>query len=178
MIVNANNELVALEEGTRFYPAGCSDSSCAETWDGSSEIQMDQVTAIFKLRTNILWSDGNPLTAADSRYSFEIASDHSTTSKKINVDHTLTYNMEDDSTIKWIGVPGYQSADLSSMFWIPLPKHILGEIPISNLEESELVVRQPLGWGPYVLNKWVAGEYIELIKNTKYFRANEGSSQV
>jgi len=174
LAVDANNDLVVMEKDARFLPAGCGDSSCAVVWDGTSEIQMDQVTAIFRLRTNIFWSDGTPLTAADSHYSFEVASDRSTTTEKINIDHTASYSVEDDTTIKWVGVPGFLSADISGMFWSPLPEHILGDIPASQRAESILAARQPLGWGPYVLKEWVTGEYIELVKNTNYYRANEG----
>ncbi len=174
LVVDANNDLIVMDKDVRILPAGCGDNSCAVVWDGNSEIQMDQVTAIFRLRTNILWSDGSPLTAADSHYSFEIAGDRSTTTAKIDIDHTASYSVEDDTTIKWVGVPGYISADVSAMFWSPLPKHVFGDIPTSQIAETAPAARQPLGWGPYVLREWVTGEYIELVKNTNYYRANEG----
>jgi len=69
LIVDAKDNIVALESGVSILPSGCKDRSCSLVWDGISEIQMDQVTANFKLRTNLLWSDGTPLTAADSLFS-------------------------------------------------------------------------------------------------------------
>ncbi len=173
-VIDADNDLVVLEKDTRILPAGCGDSSCAITWDGSSDLMMDQVTAIFKLRSNILWSDGIPLTVDDSLFSFEVASNRSTTTLINDIDRTMSYQVEDDTTIKWVGVPGFQNASIPGMFWSPLPEHILGDIPVSEIHESELATRQPLGWGPYVLKEWVAGESIELTKNKNYFRANEG----
>ena len=77
LVVDAMGQLVPLESGRVILPAGCKDSSCAITWDGLTELQMDQVTAVFKLRANLQWSDGKSLTAADSRYSFEVNSDPS-----------------------------------------------------------------------------------------------------
>jgi peptide/nickel transport system substrate-binding protein len=174
LVVDANNDLVILEQGTRFLPSGCGDLSCAVDWDGASEIQMDQLSVVFKLRSNLLWSDGTPMTMADSRYSFEVASDPATASAKNDIEHTATYDVVDDGTIKWTGVPGLKSPEIPGMFWNPLPRHILGEIPVSKLAESDLAVRQPLGWGPYVVNKWVIGESIELVQNANYYRASEG----
>ncbi len=71
LVVDANNQIVALASGGVILPAGCTDNSCAITWDGTTELQMDQVTAEFKLRANLLWSDGSPLTSADSKFSFD-----------------------------------------------------------------------------------------------------------
>ena len=34
--------------------------------------------------------------------------------------------------------------------------------------------KAPLGWGPYVIDEWTAGDHIRLVKNELYFRASEG----
>jgi len=36
------------------------------------------------------------------------------------------------------------------------------------------VNRRPLGWGPYIIEDWVAGDHITLHKNSRYFRSSEG----
>lgn len=174
LIVDANNDTIVMEKGIRFLPSGCGDNSCAVVWDGSSEIQMDQVSALFSLRSNIVWSDGVDLTAGDSRYSFELASNHLTITAKNSIDRTAAYDVIDDNTIKWVGVPGLLSAEIAGMFWSPLPKHILEAIPIEQLAVSDVTNRQPLGWGPYILKEWASGDHIELVKNPNYFRSNEG----
>jgi peptide/nickel transport system substrate-binding protein len=174
LVVDANNQVVVMQKGTRFLPAGCKDSSCALIWDGATPVQMDQVSAVFKLRANLLWSDGTPLTAADSRFSFEVASDPATDADRNTIDRTSLYEVVDDLTIRWTGVPGYHTAEVTGMFWVPLPKHILAEIPVVQLADSEQASRKPIGWGPYTIKEWVAGNHISLIKNGNYFRAGEG----
>jgi peptide/nickel transport system substrate-binding protein len=173
-VVDASNQIIAFETGARVLPAGCNDNSCVITWDGVSEIQMDQVTANYTLRANLVWSDGTPLKAADSLFSYAVNSDPVTASVDARIDLTDTYEALDDSTVQWKGIPGYRGIDATGMFWIPLPEHMLGDLPPTQLATSDLAARQPLGWGPYVISEWVAGEYIRLQKNDHYFRSEEG----
>ena len=174
LVVDANDNIVALENGVSILPSGCKDSSCSIVWDGVSEIQMDQMTANFKLRTNLIWSDGIPLTAADSLFSFTIDSDPATSTGKWRTDITYSYEMLDDLTIQWKGLPGYQGLEAQGMFWIPLPKHLLGSLPLAEIKNADLAKRTPMGWGPYVITEWVSGDHISLEKNDNYFRASEG----
>ena len=173
LVVNASNNIVALETGVSILPSGCEDSSCSIVWNGISEIQMDQVSVTFKLRANLLWSDGKPLTAADSLFSFTIDSDSETAGGSGNTDLTYSYEMLDDLTVQWKGLPGYSNLETRGMFWIPLPKHLLENLPFSELENSDLAARRPLGWGPYVITEWVSGDHISLEKNNNYFRSGE-----
>jgi len=66
LIVDINGELLELGEGVLYYPPGCRDASCAQTYTGQDPIQLEQLVVQFRLRPGILWSDGEPLTAADS----------------------------------------------------------------------------------------------------------------
>ena len=59
-IVDVDGNLVALKSGTRVLPAGCSRLDCAVTWDGTSELSMDQLVVNFKLLPGLMWSDGSP----------------------------------------------------------------------------------------------------------------------
>ena len=42
------------------------------------------------------------------------------------------------------------------------------------MPEIDIASRAPIGWGPYVLQEWVAGDHLTLTKNIRYFRADEG----
>jgi peptide/nickel transport system substrate-binding protein len=42
------------------------------------------------------------------------------------------------------------------------------------LFDADESARHPLGWGPYIIETWKLGEYIRLVKNPYYFRADEG----
>lgn len=173
-VVNSAGQLINLEQGALVYPAGCSSPDCVLQYDGSSEIQMDQMQAAFKLLPGITWSDGTLLTAADSVFSFTLSADENTPVSKRAVERTASYTALDDQTVQWTGKPGYLPARYFTNFWLPLPKHQLEGRAAADLLTAAETAEKPLGWGPYVLDEWVKGDHITLRKNPAYFRAAEG----
>ena len=174
LVLNLEGDLAALEAGMRLMPSGCLDSSCAIDWDGSTELQMDQLVMKFKLLEGITWSDGTPLLAGDSVYSFRLAADEQTPISKNLVYRTASYTALDDLTVEWVGIPGFIPERFDSLFWIPLPEHVLGQYSAQDLLSLEISALYPLGWGPYKIEEWVIGDHIQLVKNPNYFRAGEG----
>jgi peptide/nickel transport system substrate-binding protein len=172
-IVNAEGELVPLTNGTLVFPAGCHSTDCAVQWDGVSPLQMDQMVVRFKLLPGITWSDGTPLTAKDSVFSYELAADNDTPVSKYSIYRTQSYQMVDDLSVEWVGKPGFLPQRYETYFWSPLPEHQLSGMEPSELLTDPVSTRQPLGWGPYVIQDWIAGEKITLQKNPNYFRASE-----
>ncbi len=173
-VVDSRGQVVSLQAGTQVFPSGCSSADCALTWDGSSALQMDQPSLRFTLLPELKWSDGEPLTAADSVYSYSLAADSATPSDKTLVEQTANYQALDEQTLAWVGLPGLVSDCPQDYFWSPLPRHAWGELSASDLLEVDAAKRSPLGWGAYVLDEWQSGEYIRLKKNPHYFRADEG----
>ncbi len=173
-VVDADGNLVALKEGTKVLPSGCSDLGCAQSWDGKSELSLDQLVVKFKLLDGLKWSDGSPLTAEDSVFSYQIASDPATPASRYLSDRTAAYQALDTTTVEWRGLPGFFDQQFGSFFWSPLPKHTLGSKSAKDLLTDASTNRSPLGWGPYVLQEWTAGDHITLRKNPNYFRAAEG----
>lgn len=173
-VINIYGQLVTLQTGTQVFPSGCTSAACAVAWDGVSELQMDQVAATYRLRSGITWSDGQPLTAADSVYSFNLAFSADTPNDKTFVNRTANYSALDESSLQWVGKPGLLPVDFQDYFWMPLPQHVWGEASAADLLESEDATRSPLGWGAYILDDWAAGSHIRLKKNELYFRAGEG----
>ena len=172
-VVNAEGELVPLQNGTQVLPAGCHSAECAVQWDGVSPLQMDQMVVRFKLLPGITWSDGTPLTAKDSVYSFELAADADTPVSKHSIYQTQSYQVVDDLSVEWVGKPGFFPQRYETYFWSPLPEHQLSGLEPSELLTDQISTRQPLGWGPYIIQDWIAGEKITLQKNPNYFRASE-----
>lgn len=172
-VINIYGELISLQTGDQVFPSGCTNSSCAVTWDGLAPIQMDQPNATFQLRADLTWSDGQALTAADSVYSFELASANATPIDKTYINRTASYIALDDTTLQWVGLPGLATDEFENYFWMPLPQHVWGAATAADLLVSEQAARSPLGWGPYTLDEWVSGSHIRLKKNGLYFRANE-----
>jgi peptide/nickel transport system substrate-binding protein len=173
-VANVEGDIVALQKGVRVFPEGCSSLSCAVEWDGVSELRVAQTTASFKIKPGITWSDAQPLTAADSVFSFTVASDPSTAVAKTLIRRTAAYTALDAQTVQWTGKPGYLTTNPAAFFWTPLPQHTLGSMTAVQLNTADETNTSPLGWGPYQIDEWAVGDHIRLVKNPNYYRAGEG----
>ena len=178
-VVNDAGDPMTLEFGIKVRPAGCRSSDCAIKYDGSSALQMDQMVVTSKLLPGLLWSDGTPLKASDSVFSFKLHMDPDTPTPegRYTGEHTASYEAPNDVTTVWTGLPGFLDATYylnGPETFTPLPEHILGQYSAAEIVELPKATRSPLGWGPYIIDEWTTGESITLHKNPNYFRASEG----
>jgi len=174
LIVNAQGDLINLENGVLFRPSGCTELGCAQAYSGTDPVEMDQLVVHFKLLAGLQWSDGAPLTAADSVYSYEVFRSLYPSALPGRVSHTASFKALDDLTTEWVGVPGFMDGLYQTKFFSPLPQHVWASIPASELSSNDISSRDPLGWGAYVIDDWVTGDHISLHANPLYFRASEG----
>ena len=172
LVVDNHGNVVTLEEGTFIRPAGCYSHDCSEPFDGSQTV-MDQMAALFILKTGITWADGTPLTVEDSVFGFQLSADPDTAANKYKIERTLSYEAVDVNTIKWIGVPGYIDPTYQENFWLPAPRHLWEGIPAAELAAKEIAAVRPLGYGPYVITEVDLDSY-SLVRNPNYFQAVSG----
>ena len=173
-VVDADGNLVSLKEGVRVRPAGCRSDDCVITYDGTTPLEMDQMVVNFRMRPNLTWADGTPLTTDDSVFAFQLASDPSAVANTYLVERTQTYEAADAQTVQWWGKPGFIDPTYFTNFWAPAPKHLWSEFPVNQLGTIDISSRSPIGWGPYTIEDWVTGDHITLKKNPYYFRAEDG----
>jgi peptide/nickel transport system substrate-binding protein len=173
-IVDADGTLTALTAGTRLRPSSCRQDDCAITYDGVSPLKMDQLMVTFHMRPDITWSDGTPVTADDSIYAYQIAADPNTPGSKVLANRTQSYETADAATTQWWGIPGYLDPSFMTNFWTPAPRHLWGKYKAADLPTMDIASRSPVGWGPYAVKEWIAGDHITLNKNPYYFRASSG----
>ena len=174
VVVDADGNLATLKAGLAVFPHGCTSAECVQIWDGASPLQLDRMKINFTIKQNLKWSDGQPLTAQDSVFSFNIAADVNTPVIKDDVDLTGSYTAVDEDTIQWVGKPGYLTMQFDKVFWLPLPRHRLNSLDADQLLKTEEVTQKPLGWGPYLVQTWAAGQSIHMAKNPNYLKSNEG----
>ena len=174
LIVDSSGNLVNLGEGVVYYPAGCQDQACAQAYTGQEPVEIDQFVVRFRIQPQIQWSDGEPLTAEDSVYSYEIAGSLYPRMRPDLIARTQSYQALDGNTVEWRGVPGYRRSDYSTYFFSPLPRHAWGGLSVEELFVADIANRTPIGWGAYVIDEWTVGDHITLSRNPNYFRAQEG----
>ena len=167
-VVDVNGWIVDLLPGVTVFGA----SGQEITFEGGV-ITMTQMVVTFTLRADVTWADGHPLTADDSRYSFELAGAFENPTLQLRWDRTHSYEAVDERTVVWAGLPGYRDPAYFLNFYSPLPRHVWGVTSADQLLSAEVAHRKPLGWGPFVVEEWVEGEHITLVRNPHYFRAAE-----
>ncbi len=172
-VIDAEGDVVELAEGMRIRPSGCITSGCEVVFE-SGILGVDRLEVTFALRQDVTWSDGERLTAEDSEFAFEVASDPATPGYRYLTERTASYRAVDRWHTKWVGVPGFVDASYALRFFPPLPRHSLEGRPPSALPGYAVARRMPLGWGAFVVDEWVRGDHITLSRNTEYFRADEG----
>jgi len=184
LVVNAAGQLVRLELGELVRPFGCTNSECAVPWDGSA-LELPQLSATFTLKPGIKWSDGTPLTAEDSVFSYQLATQCEAEGNNCGglglpnrngwemLPRTASYTAIDDRSVRWTGVPGFLDPAYQANFFIPLPEHQLVQYSLQELFDAPEAARQPLGWGPYAVQSWVPGESISMRANPLYSGAQE-----
>ncbi len=165
---------VMLAAGKRIRPASCRGDDCVVTYDGVSSLQMDQMIVTFKMRADVTWSDGTPLTADDSVYAYQLDQETAPVGSRFLLDRTQVYEAADPATTQWWGIPGFLDVSFMTDFWSPAPKHAWSSYQPGELAQIDIASRSPLGWGPYRMQEWTAGDRITLVKNPSYFRLSEG----
>lgn len=173
LMIDSSGNLVNLGEGVSYLPAGCAGQGCAQVYAGQEAVSIDQMVVRYRMRPGLTWSDGSPLTADDSLYSYEVARALGLQGRAELLSHTFSYQALDETTLEWRGLPGLRDPDYAAYFFSPLPRQAYTGLTPSQLLTSTLSARTPPGWGPYRIVDYQPGEQILLEKNPTYFRAAE-----
>jgi len=149
------------------------DASGAPVTFAGAPISVGQMVVDFTMKPTI-WSDGTPVSAADSVYSFNVASQPETTAPKYTIERTAVYEATGDLSVRWTGLPGFTDSTYFLNFWQPLPEHLWGQFSAAELMQADESNRLPVGDGPFRILQWTPGESIRLTRNEHYYRADEG----
>ena len=148
--------LTAHDGGNRVVPG------LAKDWT----FDADTCTYTFYLEEGVTWHDGQPFTAGDVKFTIEAVMDPANGSENApNYEDVAEITVVDDYTVSFrLDAPN--AAFLDYMTMAVLPRHLLeGE----DMQESDFF-RNPVGTGPYRLERWDEGQAITLVKNENYFK--------
>ncbi|OGO15772.1 MAG: hypothetical protein A2Z14_00440 [Chloroflexi bacterium RBG_16_48_8] len=172
--LNPETQLPDTLDGQKpYFPSGCHHSDCIEIFS-EDDVVMDRLVVEYQLLPGITWSDGEPLKASDSVYSFQVDADEATPTTKYLVQRTSRYVALDELRTQWASIPGFLDPEYEANFWSPLPEHLLGSYRVTELFSLDEATTTPLGWGPYVIERWDRGEEIIMRRSETYFRSGEG----
>ncbi len=173
-IVDAYGEVIVLKQGVVVRPSGCRGSDCAVEWDGETGLQMDRLVVDYRLREDLAWSDGTPVTAADVLFSYDLANDPDAPGLRWAADRTEQVLAQDPNTYEWVGRPGFTTSNLDQFLWLPLPSHLFDETETwPTIATSDLLAVTPLSYGPFMLVGWDQAR-MTFAPNPYYYRVDEG----
>lgn len=168
IVVDVNNIVIPLDQGVTVLDA----NGQPITYEGAP-IDMVQMVVEFELAP-MVWSDGRPVTAADSVYSFTVARAPASVlsaEQRLRLGRTAVYEATGERSLRWVGLPGWRDSHYFRNVWPPLPAHRLDIFTPSQLSQIDESVRRPLATGPYMVQEWVAGSHIRLTPNPHYYAA-------
>ncbi len=168
VVVDVDGDVVTLRDGVRVF-----DLAGEEVVFEGTPLVMNQMVVSFTLLP-MIWSDGTPVSADDSVYSFELAADPHTPVPKSLIARTQSYEAAGDLSLVWTGVPGYFDRSYFTNVWSPFPRHYWGEYTPEELLEADISTRFPLSTGPFEISEWNEGNEIVLTKNENYYLADQG----
>ncbi len=151
--------------GVNPFSGAFEPTEMAESWTVSE----DGLTWTFKLRDGVVWSDGDPVDAADFKYTYDaIASELVETPRKSNVAGIESIEVLDPLTIQVVfGEVKCDGLGDLGLGW--LPSHLYAE-DFSDIMENTYNEAPPASAGPFVFNEWVRDDNTTLLRNDTYFK--------
>jgi peptide/nickel transport system substrate-binding protein len=148
------------------------DQSGAATY----KLSNDNKTITLKIRDNVNWQNGDPVTAEDLEYTFLVIGSKKYTGIRYDSIMQQMVGMADYHAGKADKISGIQIIDpktisltftqanpslLTGLWTYPLPKKYLANVPIDKLVSSDQVRKAPIGFGPFKVKKIIPGESVE-----------------
>jgi peptide/nickel transport system substrate-binding protein len=143
------------------------EADAAKSWT----ISPDHKTYTFTLRDDLKWSDGKPMTSADYKFAYDIASKPENKYPYIsNLELIQSYETPDPKTIvvtmnDAIAV-GLEAANAIT----PLPKHIWEKLDWSDPTKNPEIMAPSVSSGPYKLKEWKKDDHATFEANELFYR--------
>ena len=159
--------LVLVDENGEFQPVLATELPTEE----NGGLSADKLTVTWKLKPDLKWSDGEPITSDDVKFTWEALSNPTSGALAATggISQIESVDTPDEQTaVLHYSTPyaGYLDQFSSGI----LPRHATGEASdMSNWEWN----RQPVGAGPFVVTEWASGESIIMEPNPFYYQAGK-----
>ena len=159
--------LTMVDEKGNFYPVLATELPT----QANGELSTDNLTVTWKLRPNLKWSDGSPLTSDDVKFTWEVISNPASGALSGTGGFDLIKSIDTPDTTTAVVTysspyPGY----LSQFMWGIFPRHATGKPEDMTTWAWD---RQPVGAGPFVVTDWQSGASITLGRNPNYYQAGK-----
>ena len=148
------------------------------------EMSNDNKTITLRIREDVNWHDGNPVTGEDLEFAYLTIGHPNYKGARYDSLFQMIEGMEEYHTgkakrISGIHVDGknisitFKEANpsiLTGLWAYPLHKKYLRDIPLDKIESSEKIRKHPIGFGPFKVKKILQGEAVEFVAYDNYWR--------
>ncbi|OGO35286.1 MAG: hypothetical protein A2W35_01395 [Chloroflexi bacterium RBG_16_57_11] len=134
-------------------------------------ITQDGRVITLKLRDDITWSDGQPITAQDFVFTYQMIVDPSNGVTVVSpYDQVESVTAPDERTVV-VTFKQPLAAWLSALWQSLLPAHILQPVfeSAGTIQNAEWNTAPTVGCGPYVFNSWERGQSASFTANPNYW---------
>jgi peptide/nickel transport system substrate-binding protein len=146
--------------------------------DGMPQPSADYKELTVKIRKDIKFTDGHPLTADDVVFSFNIPlSKDYVGLRKSTFEKLEKIEKIDDTTVKFTFKEPF-AGYFGMLTYIIVPQHVLKDVPIKELKNWLSKWEQPIGSGPYKLVEWKKGQYLSFVRNENFFKGKPSIEKV
>lgn len=128
----------------------------AESW------QLTDTAVTFRLREGVTWHDGQPVTAEDVKFTFDLAKNPESAAGIIAayLNMVKSATVVDPRTIRF-GFVAPHASPLEGFWWAPVPRHLLQGVAPAELSRAPYNLR-PVGSGPFKFGDWKQGQQLML----------------
>ncbi|HLI52059.1 MAG TPA: ABC transporter substrate-binding protein, partial [Thermomicrobiaceae bacterium] len=144
----------------------------AKSW----EISADGLTYTFTLQDGVNWQDGQPLTANDVKFTYDLILNPDTKSSFTSdlQSKLKSMNVIDDTHIAFnLKAPNAAFLALSTTTGYEIiPQHILKDVPAAKLASDTFTTGakgRTIGTGPFLFQEWVKDDHVLVVKNPNYW---------
>jgi len=140
-------------------------------------LSSDGRTFTLKLRDDIVWSDGEPITSADFKFTYDmIMSDKNAVNTRSPYNQIESFETPDERTVvitfedtfaPWLALLFSGSSSSTPI----IPEHILRPVfdAEGTLDNADWNLAPTVGCGPFVFEEWQSGSFARFVANDNFW---------
>jgi peptide/nickel transport system substrate-binding protein len=149
------------------------------TANGDIKVQNDAsgnpktMSLTLKLRPNLKWSDGQPLTSADFAFTYKTFADPAFGDKRSFAGNEITSTTTPDNStvviqLNVVDVAFMANNITDTLNAAPIPQHIYSSMAPAQIAKE---FTPSVTSGPFTVSEHVSGDHITVVKNKNYYQA-------